>query len=213
MSNMTSEELKYARIKLLIELAEKNKWDITPAVFLKAVEGSKKLLLNILWLARRSNYVSVEQVRDGRSIKFWTIKVTGKIPAAPAITVSPLMPPRGRKTAKTIAPKLIKKQPKIDMAAAKIGKLKAAEPVAKIKSAVGEDKRRIKKAAKTVEQIKAENLKKMKEVSLKKKKIVKTDVDLMIEDLFKPTDDIITSFAVDPAWDSMENVQVANFLR
>jgi phage-related protein len=198
MTCIISEELRYARTKFLLELAEQGGGKVLPDVFLKAVNGSQKLILNILWIARRSGYVSVDQVREGRKIAYWDIKVTGKIPSAPAIQVSPLDAKKGVKT----------KQPK----AAKPVKAKSASAA---KDIVKVEKAPKVKAEKTVEKIKAANLAKMKKVSAKlaaAKKKSKKVIDFVEKELGS-TGEIASSFSIDNGWDSMDGINPADFLR
>lgn len=75
-----SQNLSDVRTQFLLDLAKKNKGKVYPDQFLKAVDGNKKLVLNILWIARRCGYVSVKQIRDGRRISYWQIDVIGKCP-------------------------------------------------------------------------------------------------------------------------------------
>jgi hypothetical protein len=202
MTCIISEELRYARTKFLLSLAEQGNGKVTPDAFLKAVNGSQKLILNILWIARRSGYVSVEQVREGRKIAYWDIKLIGEIPTAPAVEVSPLDVKRGAKI-KSV------KQPKVK-----------AEKKEKVASAV---KKQPKKAVadvakKSDEDIRAANLARMKSVSAniakkvaaKKRKIINIDD---VEKTFGTSGEIATSFAIDNGFDSMEGINVADFLR
>lgn len=93
-----------------------------------------------------------------------------------------------------------------DAAAAKNFKLKPAAP-----------KKKAAKSEKTVEDIKAANLEKMKSVTAKLKKVAakkkKTVVVDDVEKTFGSTGEVGNSFAVDGGWDSMENVNVRDFLR
>jgi hypothetical protein len=70
------------------------------------------------------------------------------------------------------------------------------------------------KSAKTAEQIKAANLAKMKKVSAKlaaKKKKTKKIIDYVERELGS-TGEIATSFNIDPAWDSMDVVDVKSLV-
>jgi len=187
MTVSTTDKLRIARTNILVDLAAKNGGKVTPEVLLATCEGSQKLLLNILWNARRSGYVNVDQVRNGRKIEYWVVTVTGEVPTVPVAVVK-------TKIVKT-----------------KIEKTKAEKPVkvAKIKSVIAEDR----------ERIKAANLAKMKAVTAKlkkaaaKKKKKKTIVVDDVEKTFGSTGEVGTSFTVDGGWDSMENVNVRDFLR
>jgi hypothetical protein len=193
MTAIVSNELRYARTKFLLSLAEQGNGKVTPDAFLKAVNGSQKLLLNVLWNARRSGYVSVDQVREGRKISYWEVKITGEIPAAPAVEVSPLDVKRGAKTKRT-------KQTKVKS----VKKEKAASAV--------------KTTKKSEEAVRAANLARMKAVSAKlakkaagrKKKTIEVDD---VEKTFGTSGEIATSFTVDNGFDSMEGINVADFLR
>jgi hypothetical protein len=194
MTAIVSNELRYARTKLLLDLAEKGNGKVTADDLLKAVNGSQKLLLNVLWNARRSGYVSVEQVRDGRKIAYWEIKVTGDIPVAPSTEISPLDVKKGAKT-KTV------KQPK-------------AVKTKKVASAVAVKK----KATKSEEDIRAANLARMKAVSAKiaKKAAAKKKKTINVDDVektFGTNGEVATSFAIDNGFDSMDGINVRDFLR
>lgn len=184
MTVSTTDKLRIARTNILVDLAAKNGGKVTPEVLLATCEGSQKLLLNILWNARRSGYVNVDQVRNGRKIDYWVVTVTGEVPTVPVAVV------------KTKAVKPAKKQV-ADPVAAKQNKLRPA----------------------TSEQIKAANLAKMKAVTAKlkkaaaKKKKKKTIIVDDVEKTFGSTGEVGTSFTVDGGWDSMENVNVRDFLR
>lgn len=187
MSNLGSNELVYARTNLLLTLAEKGNGRVTPDELLAAVQGNQKLVLNILWIARRSGYVSVDQVREGRKIAYWEIKVTGEIPAAPAVEVSALNAKKGVK-------------------------VKTAKPVkAKSASAVKTPKA---KAEKSVEQIKAANLAKMKKLTAKlaaKKKAKTRKIGKLADEVereFGSTGEVASSFNIDPSWDSVEGLDI-----
>jgi hypothetical protein len=178
MPYIISDELKYARTKMFIEISKKNKWRLTPEAFMAAVNGSKRLVNNMLYLARRSGYVKVETVLDGRNVVCWNVKVTGEIPDAPAITVSALTPPKGRKTLKSMSKKTVEKKTKTKKIA------KAVKPI------------------KTAEQIKVENLEKMKAVTAKRK-TKKTFADELDSD-----EGLNVTYGVDPAWDSTEGLDI-----
>lgn len=193
MPYIISKELRYARVKMFIEIAEKNKWRLTPAVFLKAVNGSQRLVTNMLYLARRSGYVSVETVLDGRNVICWNVKMTGKVPAPPAIIVSALTPPKGRKTDKTVK-KPAKTKVAVDHSASNKLIAKAVTKGVDLKTA------KLVKVEKTAEQIKAENLEKMKAVTAKRK-MKKT---IIIDDI----DENGNSYKVDPAWDSTDGLDI-----
>jgi len=97
-------------------------------------------------------------------------------------------------------------------------KTKAVKPTKQVADPVAAKQNKLKPA--TPEQIKALNLAKMKAVSAKQsgKKIVakaaakKIKVD-PVEQALGSTGEVATSFTVDAGWDSMENVNVKDFLR
>lgn len=199
MPYIISKELRYARVKMFIEIAEKNKWRLTPASFLKSVNGSKRLVNNMLYLARRSGYVNVETVLDGRNVICWNVKMTGKVPAAPAITVSALAPPKGRKTEKTIKKPTKTKVASVDHSDSNKLIAKAFAKGVNLKTA------KLVKVEKTPEQIKAENLEKMKTVTAKRAKPKKEKSFL---DDIDSDEGITTTYSIDPAWDSNEGIDI-----
>lgn len=176
MITMTS--LDQARLQILIDLAAKSGGRVTPDEFLTAVEGKQKMILNILWLARRCGYVTVNQIRDGRKIAYWEVAVTGTCPqVTAALTVAKTKVEKTTKTSKSTSA------------------TKTVKPASKTK---------------TAEQIKAANLAKMKKVSAKlaaKKKRTKKTIDVVEQELGS-TGEIATSYNVDPAWDSVEGLDI-----
>lgn len=190
MTVSVSAQLRIARTNLLVDLAKKNGGKVTPDVLLAAVGGKQKLVLDVLWNARRSGYVNVEQTREGRKIAFWTVTVTGDVP----VVVEAVKPAKTAKAAKPV-------------------KAKAVKSVKTVKT----DKRA--KVEKTDEQIKAANLEKMKAVTAKLKKKAaakkkkKTIVVDDVEQTFGTNGEVGTSFTVDGGWDSMDGINVADLIR
>lgn len=187
MTAIISDDLRIARTQFLVELADKNAGNVTPDQLLTAVGGSQKLLLNVLWNARRSGYVDVNQVRDGKKISRWEIKVTGKRPSVAGDL---------RLGGKSDKPKVAK--PKAVKTA------KAAKAASAVKTPKA-------KAVKSDEAIRAANLAKMKKVSAKLAKKTATKkkktVDY-VEDTFGTSGEIATSFNIDPSWDSVEGLDI-----
>ena len=98
-------------------------------------------------------------------------------------------------------------------------KTKTVNPSPKAKAAKVVNKTIAKKVAKAIltpEQIKAKNLETMRKVTAKNKAVkaaakkVKTD---FVEKALGSTGEIATSFSIDAGFDSMENVNVKDFLR
>ena len=98
-------------------------------------------------------------------------------------------------------------------------KVKGTKPSPKAKAAKVVNKTIAKKVAKAIltpEQIKAKNLETMRKVTAKNKAVkaaakkVKTDV---VEKTLGSTGEIATSFSIDAGFDSMDNVNVKDFLR
>jgi uncharacterized protein (DUF1501 family) len=181
MTCIISEELRFARTQFLLDLAEPNAGKVYPDQFLKAVGGKEKLILNILWIVRRCGYATVDQVREGRKIAYWEVKVTGKCPNVKgALFVTEATATKAVKTAKPV----------------------------KVASAVKAPKA---KAVKSEEDIRAANLAKMKKVSAqiaKKAATKKKRVVDYVEDTFGTSGEIATSFNIDPSWDSVEGLDI-----
>lgn len=190
MTVSVSDALRSARTQFLIDLSEKNGGKVTPDQLLQAVGNNKKLLLNVLWNARRSNYVTVDQFRDGKKIAYWFITVVGDKPNV----IGTLF------VSKTVATK------KAAKSATKTEKSKA------VKSAAKSAKKTVK--TKTPEQIKAENLKKMKKVTAKmnaSKKKTKKVIDYVERELGS-TGEISSMYSIDNQWDSIDGLNVKNLI-
>jgi hypothetical protein len=192
MTCIISEELRFARTQFLLDLAEPNAGKVYPDQFLKAVGGKEKLILNILWIVRRCGYATVDQVREGRKIAYWEVKVTGKCPNVKgALFVTEATATKPVKTAKAVKTvKAVKAA-----SAVKTTKAKAVKP----------------KAVKSEEDIRAANLAKMKKVSAqiaKKAATKKKRVVDYVEDTFGTSGEIATSFNIDPSWDSVEGLDI-----
>ena len=186
MTCIISEELRFARTQFLLDLAEPNAGKVYPDQFLKAVGGKEKLILNILWIVRRCGYATVDQVREGRKIAYWEVKVTGKCPNVKgALFVTEATATKAVKTAKPVKVASAVKTPKV----------KAVKP----------------KAVKSEEDIRAANLAKIKKVSAqiaKKAATKKKRVVDYVEDTFGTSGEIATSFNIDPSWDSVEGLDI-----
>jgi hypothetical protein len=199
MITMTS--LDQSRLQLLLDLASKTEGRVTPKEFLSAVDGKQKMILNILWLARRCGYVAVEQVREGRKIAYWDVKVTGKCPNVKGDLGI---------TKVKIEKKAKESKQKVPQSADKIVKQKASKPAKAAASA--------EIPVVNVEKIKAANLAKMKAVSAKiaKKAAASKKKTIVIDEVEKElgsSGEIATSFAIDNGFDSMEGINVRDFLR
>lgn len=193
MTVSVSTQLRISRTNLLVDLAKKNGGKVTPDVLLAAVGGKQKLVLDVLWNARRSGYVNVEQTREGRKIAFWTVTVIGDVP----VVVEAAKPAK----------------------AAKAPKRQVADPVAAKQNKLIPKTVKRAKVEKTDEQIKAANLEKMKAVTAKLKKKAaakkkkKTIVVDDVEQTFGTNGEVGTSFTIDGGWDSMDGINVADLIR
>ena len=189
MTCIISEDLRFARTQFLLDLAAPNAGKVYPDQFLKAVGGKEKLILNILWIVRRCGYATVDQVREGRKIAYWEVKVTGKCPNVKgSLFVTEATATKPVKASK--APKAVKVT-----SAVKTTKTKAVKP----------------KAVKSEEDIRAANLARMKKVSAKiakKAATKKKRVVDYVEDTFGTSGEIATSFNIDPSWDSVEGLDI-----
>lgn len=114
---------------------------------------------------------------------------------------------------------------KITVTTKKAPKRQVADPVAakqgKLRPAAAKPKAKKNNAPKTEEEIRAKNLETMKKVSAKlakkaaaakRKKVIDIGAD-EAEQVFGSNGEIATSFAVDNGWDSMDGINVADFLR
>lgn len=157
-----------------------------------------------IWFLRKLGYdISVN--KQGRTVLSYTYNGVGTATAAAAKPAKAAKAPAVPKASKAPAvPKLTKKQPKIDMVAAKTGKLKAAAPAPKIKAAV----------VKTDEQIKISNLAKMKSVTAKieKRKIKERKEIDQVADTFGTTGEVATSYNIDGDWDSIDGIDLMKII-
>lgn len=184
MTVSVSAQLRIARTNLLVDLAKKNGGKVTPDVLLAAVGGKQKLVLDVLWNARRSGYVNVEQTREGRKIAFWTVTVTGDVP----VVVEAVKPAKAAKPVKAKAVKSVKT----------VKRAKVEKTDEQIKAA-------------NLEKMKAVTAKLKKKAAAKKKK--KTIVVDDVEQTFGTNGEVGTSFTVDGGWDSIDGINVADLIR
>lgn len=150
MTTIISEQLRTERSNKLVALALQNSGKVTPDQ-LVALAGSQKMLLNYLWIARRSGYINVEQIREGRKISYWLISTSGS-PVAPVSAPAPSKSVKPAKLAKAAAKVVKEKKPKVVKTAVSETSVTTARDL----SSVGSE---------TVTEIKEKNLSKIRQVA------------------------------------------------